>query len=212
MDIILVGSGGCMRELAWQIIEDNKIKKKWNILGYVDENYDKDLIVEGQVILYLGTDDYILEGTEKMNVVVSVGSSKLRKKIVEKYRKNPNVNFPNIILSSSKYCSDNIVGIGSIITTDTMISTNVKLGNFVFVNTGAMICHDCSIGDYVTLGPRAQIAGGVSVGDNVEIGMNATVIQCLKIEKDVTVGAGTVVIRNVEKNSLVVGVPARKVN
>ena len=35
-DIILVGSGGCMREIVWQIQEQNKSAENWNILGYVD--------------------------------------------------------------------------------------------------------------------------------------------------------------------------------
>lgn len=35
-DIILVGSGGCMREIVWQMQEQNKSTENWNILGYVD--------------------------------------------------------------------------------------------------------------------------------------------------------------------------------
>ena len=35
-EIILVGAGGCMRELAWQIMESNRIEEKWKIVGYVD--------------------------------------------------------------------------------------------------------------------------------------------------------------------------------
>ena len=37
-DIILVGSGGCMREIVWQIQEQNKSAENWNILGYVDRD------------------------------------------------------------------------------------------------------------------------------------------------------------------------------
>ena len=36
-DIILVGSGGCMREIVWQMQEQNKSTENWNILGYVDK-------------------------------------------------------------------------------------------------------------------------------------------------------------------------------
>ena len=37
--LVLVGSGGCMQELLWQIMEYNKrnsADRAWNVLGYVD--------------------------------------------------------------------------------------------------------------------------------------------------------------------------------
>ena len=34
---VLIGSGGCMRELVWQIQELNKLTPTWEILGYIDE-------------------------------------------------------------------------------------------------------------------------------------------------------------------------------
>ena len=40
-DIILVGSGGCMREIVWQMQEQNKSTENWNILGYVDKIHRK---------------------------------------------------------------------------------------------------------------------------------------------------------------------------
>lgn len=36
-DIILVGSGGCMREIVWQMQEQNKSAENWNILGMLIE-------------------------------------------------------------------------------------------------------------------------------------------------------------------------------
>ena len=37
-DIIIVGAGGCGREVANWIEDINKIEKKWNILGFLDDN------------------------------------------------------------------------------------------------------------------------------------------------------------------------------
>ena len=36
-DIIIVGAGGCGREVANWIEDINKEKKTWNILGFIDE-------------------------------------------------------------------------------------------------------------------------------------------------------------------------------
>lgn len=214
IDMIMVGSGGCMRELAWQILEDNKKTEKWNIVGYVDskapENGDG-LNVGRFYIPYLGDDQFLLNAADDKNVVMSVGSSGLRSRIVKKYSANPHLHFPNIILESACVCEDLQLGQGCIITMDARVSTNVKMGDFVFMNTGSMVCHDSIIGSFVTFGPRSQVAGGVSVGENSEIGMNASVIQCLNIGKNVIVGAGATVIRNIEDDCTVVGVPAGKV-
>lgn len=36
-DLVLIGSGGCMRELIWQIEELNAEGHVWNVVGYVDK-------------------------------------------------------------------------------------------------------------------------------------------------------------------------------
>ena len=214
IDIIMVGSGGCMRELAWQMLEDNKKTEKWNIVGYVDYRFPENsdgLDVGKFHIPYLGDDQYLLNAKDDKNVVMSVGSSRLRSKIVKKYSTNPHLHFPNVILQSACVCEDLQIGQGCIISMDACVSTNVKMGDFVFMNTGSMVCHDGTIGSYVTFSPRSQVAGAVTVGENSEIGMNAAVIQCLNIGKNVIVGAGATVIRDIEDDCTVVGVPARKV-
>lgn len=66
MDIQLVGSGGCMWELAWQILRDNRDEYHWNIAGYVDSELTatgKDLEVNGYRIPYFGNDDALLHST-----------------------------------------------------------------------------------------------------------------------------------------------------
>lgn len=213
-DIIMIGAGGCMRELTWQILEDSKKTNRWNIIGYVDDKspeFGDKIDVGGFDVPYLGDDRYLLNSHNDINVVLSVGSSKLRSKIVNQYFKNKHLHFPNIILKSAYVCKDLKIGQGCIIAMDARVSTNVTMGNFVFMNTGSLVCHDSILGDYVTFSPRSQIAGSVAVGNNVEIGMNATIIQNLKIGNNVIVGAGATVVRDVENDCTVIGVPARKV-
>lgn len=211
-DIILVGSGGCMRELAWQIEVSNKITKEWNIVGFVDQNEEiRELTVGNRIIPYLGNDQYILERKEKTNVVVSIGNSLLREKIYKLYRTNESIVFPNIIMKSNKLCEDIQLGQGCIISDNVKISTNVKLGDFVFVNMDSTICHDGIIEDFVSINPRVTLAGNVHVGKSTEIGMGTNIIQGIEVGKNVVIGAGSVVIRNVEDDSRIAGVPAKNI-
>ena len=48
-DIILVGSGGCMREIVWQMLEPQAQDRQWNVLGYTDIHpAEQEVMVCGQ--------------------------------------------------------------------------------------------------------------------------------------------------------------------
>lgn len=212
--IVLAGAGGCMRELIWQIQELNKVCPTWQIDGYVDVKAPEDgeqCIVGKETIPYLGTDDYLLEQRESVNVAVCIGSPRLRKKIVSYLKKNAYIKFPNLILGDTRICEDVRMGEGCIISMDCRISTNVVLGDFVFMNTGSKICHDGYIGDFVTLSPDVTLAGAVKVESESDVGLGTKVIQGVNIGASAVIGAGSVVIRDIEADCTAVGVPAKKI-
>lgn len=213
-DLILIGSGGCMRELVWQLQELNEQKITWNIVGYVDDlpqDQQHSVFVGTQELPYLGDDHYLLKQKRFTNVAICVGSPVVRKKIALKLSQNPNIRFPNLILSDTKICKDVKIGKGCIISMDVRISTNVTVGDFVFFNTGSKVCHDGWIGDYVTLSPDVKLAGTVTVGANSELGMGTKVIQGIKIAENIVTGAGAVVVKDLEKEGTYVGVPVRRI-
>ena len=213
MNVILIGSGGCMRELAWQMLEQNKLENTdWIIEGFVDKEKPSEKVYANNVeIPYLGNDDSLLQKQEPTNVVITVGSPKLRNKIVNKLSGNNNICFPNIILSNVSLCGDIKIGRGCVISKNTSISTNVTIGDFVFINMESLICHDCKIGNFVTLCPSVKLAGAVEIGDKSDIGLGSHIIQGIKIGSNVVLGAGSVAVRNIESNSVAVGIPSKKI-
>ncbi|MCR5374642.1 MAG: NeuD/PglB/VioB family sugar acetyltransferase [Lachnospiraceae bacterium] len=208
-NIVLVGSGGCMRELLWQIEEANKRLPRYTVLGYVDLVEDLAMDAVGHC-KYLGDDEYLVNLPMKTGVVLCIGSPNKRQQLVSMYKKNPNLYFPKIILSDEGMAPDYTMGEGSIISRDCTISTNVTIGNFVFINIGSIVCHDCVIGDYSTLAPRVTLCGNVEVGNSTYVGASATVKQGINIGSDVMVGAGAVVVDDIDNDLTVVGVPARE--
>lgn len=205
-----------MREILWQIEELNKVNPSWQVRGYVDRrpaisHGSADIQAGGMSCPYLGDDSYLLSRQEPANVAITVGEPELRKKIAENLKRNPKVQFPNLILGNAKICSDASLGQGCILSMDCRVSTNVVIGDFVFLNLGAVVCHDGRVGSYTTFSPGAKIAGQVTVGQLCELGMGANVIQGVQIGNNVIAGAGSVVIRDVEDGCTIAGVPAKRI-
>ena len=57
--------------------------------------------------------------------------------------------------------------------------------------------------------PGAVIGGNVNIGNFVTVGLNATILPNLNIEEGAFIGAGAVVTKDVKKNHVVVGSPAK---
>jgi UDP-3-O-[3-hydroxymyristoyl] glucosamine N-acyltransferase len=87
---------------------------------------------------------------------------------------------------------------------ETLIGENVKIDNLVH------IAHGVKIGRNSLVIANAMIAGSVSIGENAWIAPSVSVIQKTAIGSGAVVGMGSVVLKNVEPDTVVAGVPARK--
>lgn len=207
-DLILVGSGGGMREILWQLEEVNKRKPTWNILGIVDKE-EKRQITNIYGYPLLGDDNYLLEYKKNINVAICVGSSSLRKRIACILSKNPFICFPNLVANDVKIAERSIVGRGCFIGTNSVISVDTLVEDFVFINIGSLISHDCKLRSFVTLSPDTKLAGNVTIGEGTEMGIGSRVIQGITIGESAKIGAGAVVIRDIPSECTAVGIPAK---
>lgn len=88
----------------------------------------------------------------------------------------------------------------------------IKVGSNCNIQEHVTLHGKVTIGDNTSIGHNAVIHGA-TIGNNVLIGSNATVLDNSKIEDWVIVAAGSVVPpnKNIEENSVVMGVPAKLV-
>ncbi|MED9970471.1 MAG: sugar O-acetyltransferase [Ruminococcus sp.] len=104
---------------------------------------------------------------------------------------------------------------------------NLKLGKDVFINSGCQFQDQggITIGDGTLVGPKTVIATlnhqqnpskranlipkPVTIGKNVWIGANVTILPGVTIGDGAIIAAGAVVNRDVEKNTIAGGVPAK---
>jgi UDP-3-O-[3-hydroxymyristoyl] glucosamine N-acyltransferase len=111
----------------------------------------------------------------------------------------------NVILHQHVEIGNNVC-IDRAVLGSTILSENVKVDNLVH------IAHGVQIGKNSLIIANAMIAGSVVIGENVWVSPSSSIRQKLIVEDGALVGLGSVVVKNVEKNTVVAGVPAKKMN
>ena len=200
VDIIIVGAGGCGREVANWIDDINKIDAAWNILGFLDDNLNA---LEGFLCKYkiIGT---IRDHKPKEGMKYAMGiANPAVKKMMEK-----GAQFASIIHPSTHIYSEFELGEGLVTYPNSKIATGCKIGDFVTLQS-TVLGHDSQLGDYVTVSSNCGITGGTKLYEGCFIGDHACIAVGLEIGANAYVGIGSVVIRNVEKDTKVFGNPAR---
>jgi len=105
---------------------------------------------------------------------------------------------------------DNVeIGANSCIARGTLSDT--KIDSFSKIDNLVHIAHNCHIKSGALITACAELSGGVIVEKNSWIGPNVSVIQKVKLGENSLLGIGTVVLKDVTKNSIIVGNPGKKI-
>ncbi|MDI9472347.1 MAG: acetyltransferase [Bacillota bacterium] len=215
LPIVIFGTGGISKEV-FQIIQqinDSNLVKVYDFIGFIGKDIaEMNLEVIGgyRVVSY---DNEFIEFTENFRVLGAVipnGLPEIKREIYRRIVQVNNLVYPNIIHPNVVFDSKTIkMGFGNIIGSGVSLTCEIIIGNFNLINLNNTIGHNIRIGDYNVLNPLVSISGNVEIGDGCLIGTGANILQNLVINSDSIVGAGAVVIKDVEKSTTVVGVPAR---
>ena len=204
--ILIFGASGFGREVAWLI----KQLSDWEVSGFIDDNDDvQNKMINGYPVL--GNSDTLLQMND-VNVVIAIGHSSIRSKIINKLKANPSLHFPNILDKDIIIDETVSLGKGNIICKNSVLTTNIVLGDFNIVNLNCTIGHDAVIHDFVTLNPAVNVSGNVTIGNTVNIGTGTQIIQGKTITDDCILGAGSVVVKDLKEKGTYIGVPAVKLS
>lgn len=101
------------------------------------------------------------------------------------------------------------------------IHPGAKIGRRLFIDHGmgivigetATIGNDCTIYHGVTLGGtgKDKKKRHPDLGDNVLVGCGAKILGPIKIGDNVKIGANSVVLKDVQKNTTIVGIPGKEI-
>lgn len=158
-------------------------------------------------------EDFLDLNVEKKSVVVTIGNSKTREKLVKKCIKD-GLNILSVRAENSSVYDNVQIGDGAILCAYTFMGSDVKIGEQFHANIYSYVAHDCVIGNYVTFGPNVSCNGNVHIDDHAYIGTGAILRQGtpdrpLRIGKGAVVGMGAIVLNDVPDGVTVVGNPAK---
>jgi sugar O-acyltransferase (sialic acid O-acetyltransferase NeuD family) len=142
---------------------------------------------------------------------IGVGTPKLRRQL-DTILKNLGGKLVSVISKNAVVSNYNVtIGNGVNIMNNVFISADVKIGHGVLINANASIHHDVTIGDYSEISPGARVLGKAKIGQNCQLGANAVILPQVIIGDNSIIGAGAVVTKNIEANTVNVGVPAKTI-
>lgn len=207
-NIVIVGSGGFAKEVAFLIKEINQQTPKWNLLGYIDREIGKKV----QNLKVIENDEWLQNCPDKINAVVGIGNPSIIEEIATNLNQNKNISFPNLIHPNNIGDWDNInLGHGNIISSGCNLTTDITINNFNIINLDSTIGHDTTIGNYNLINPSCNISGCVNIKNNCLIGTGTSIIENISLASEIIIGAGSVITKNITEKGVYVGVPAKKI-
>jgi sugar O-acyltransferase (sialic acid O-acetyltransferase NeuD family) len=208
--IVILCAGGFGREVLDIIIAQNKVSKRWKILGFVDENPElKGKVLNGYPVL--GSFDWFSNiDLKEIRVVCAIGDNISKKKVVEK-AKGLGLTFANVVHPSVIMTEFVTLGEGVIICAGCILTNQITIGNHVIINLDVTIGHDSIIEDFCTLSPGVHISGRNKIGEGANVGTGAVTIQGIVIGRWSIIGAGAVVAQDIPDKVVAVGVPAKPI-
>jgi sugar O-acyltransferase (sialic acid O-acetyltransferase NeuD family) len=207
--IVIYGASGFGREVAWLIENINARSRRYEILGFIDDNPGKCGQQVNQFPV-LGGQSWFGGCKEEVEFACAIGSSKIRRKLLEELGKYKHVRPATLIDPSACVAPSAQIGAGCIVGCACRIMVNAVIGNGVVMNTGASVGHDGVIGDYATLLTNVMVSGGGKVGANSEIGSGAFILQYKSVGADCVVAPLASVLSDLAEPGMYAGNPARR--
>lgn len=211
-DLLIVGTSGLAKEAAQLARIVDPAAARWHRIAYVAETAAE----RGHHLLYGDVEfaDSDLPALScEADVVIAVGTPRLRRRIAARLRDNARLSFPNLIHPQVELDASSVaIGTGNMLTKGVVVTCDIAIGDFNLFGWNTTVGHDTRIGSFNVVNPGCNVSGWVTLGDACLLGTGCQVLERLTIASDTTVGAGAVVTRSIDTPGVYVGIPARLVS
>lgn len=205
-EIIILGAGGTGREVM-EFCEDIFSDENYRIKGFLSDVLD---VLDGLDVPYplLGTiKDYKIQEDDRF--ILAIGDVAGRRKIAENILAQGG-KFLTFIHPSAQVCRSAKIGQGVIIFPFAYVGANSNVGDFCFINLHAACGHDVKLGAFSELAPYSVVAGGCQTGEECFLALHAVVAPKVILGNRVVISQGSATQKNQPDDSLVVGVPGKR--
>lgn len=208
--MLIVGAGGFAKEVLEVCRQHDELSQ----LCFYD-----DINIHGADFLYakfpvLKTADaarqYFKDTDNRFTI--GIGKPALRQRMVHKFQDLGGVLVSTISLKADIGTFGVQIGEGANILDGVKISNDVIIGAAPIIYYNSIITHDVRVGDFVEISPDVKILGRAVIGDFCHLGAGSIILPDVQIGNNVIVGAGAVVTKNLPDNCTVVGIPAKIIN
>ena len=209
--IVILGTGGNCVDILDTIFDINALEKKdiYTCIGFLDDN-PATWNTTHHGVRVLGPLQKAIELNDCFFVfgIGSISNFWKRQDILEnigiKKEKFETITHPTASVSRMAK-----IGTGTIIFQNVTITSNVTIGDHIYILPNSVISHDNLIGDFTCIAGGVSSSGNVKIGQNCYIGANSSLKEGITIGDYCLIGMGSVVLRNVPKNNVVIGNPAK---
>ncbi len=205
-NLVIIGAGGCGREVLQWAKDINRAGKRWEIKGFLDDDLDA---LDGKICsvrVLAKVDEYEIAPNDEF--VCCIGNSSTRKCVVDRL-KAKGAAFATLIHPNAVVADSSTVGEGTIIYPYALISDNAVVGEGCIINMYSSVAHDSVLGEYCTISAHCDITGMCTLGDRVFMGTTSHVVPGSKIGDDVYICAGSTVMTRVRDGKKMLGNPAK---
>ena len=212
-ELLIYGSGGFGREVAFLTASINRAGERWQLVAYADdEKGGRGESLHGIPLLTL---HQAARTYPTARVALAAGAPSIREGM-ERRTREMHLEAATLIHPGVEVGPRVLIGEGTVICAGCTLTTDIVLGRQVQVNLHCTIGHDAVLEDFVTLAPGVHISGCVHIERSAYVGTNACVIngtpnRPIRIGARAVIGAGAVVTKDVPVGETWVGVPARRV-
>lgn len=152
----------------------------------------------------------ILKKRKINKVFIAEDTGLMRSKIFKQLKKKK-IKILSFIHKSVKLMGYNTIGEGTIIYPNCYIGYKTDIGKGCIIQSGATIEHHNSIGNFCDINPNVTTGGFTKIGNFCTINISVDVINRINIGDRSRIGAGSLVIKNVKRNKLYFGRPAKEI-
>ena len=208
-NLILIGAGGCGREVLQWAKDINRVENRWNIKGFIDDSSDA---LEGKkcdIRVISGIDEYDISDDDEF--ICCIGTSSVREMIMNKLKARGAV-FTTLIHPNAVIADTAEIGEGVVIYPFALISDNAVIGDGCIVNMHSTVAHDSVLDSFCTISAHCDITGACRLGKRVFMGTTSNMVPGTKVGDDVYICAGSTVMTKLRNNKKVMGNPAKLVS